>query len=106
MKIAILTSPNQWFENYIPFFKEKFGKVDIYHDHNQILIKYEILFIISYHEIINKKILNQNQHNLVIHESALPEGRGWAPLFWQILSFNLFNCSSCIQSGNIIVDIH
>ena len=30
--------------------------------------------------------LAKNTHNLVVHESALPEGRGWSPLTWQILA--------------------
>ena len=27
----------------------------------------------------------KNVHNIVIHESDLPKGRGWSPLIWQVL---------------------
>lgn len=30
-------------------------------------------------------ILKLYKHNLVVHESALPKGKGWSPLTWQIL---------------------
>jgi len=35
--------------------------------------------------IAPKHILARNQHNLVPHASALPHGRGFAPLAWQII---------------------
>jgi methionyl-tRNA formyltransferase len=31
------------------------------------------------------EILSRNRYNLIVHESNLPQGRGFAPLFWQIL---------------------
>ncbi len=31
------------------------------------------------------EVLRRNRFNLVVHESALPEGRGFAPLFWSVL---------------------
>jgi methionyl-tRNA formyltransferase len=35
--------------------------------------------------MISKEFLARHKHNLVVHESNLPQHRGWAPLFWQIL---------------------
>jgi methionyl-tRNA formyltransferase len=31
------------------------------------------------------KHLSLNSHNLVVHESDLPEGKGWSPLSWQVI---------------------
>ena len=31
------------------------------------------------------KELHLNTHNLVVHESGLPKGKGWSPLSWQVL---------------------
>jgi len=51
--------------------------------------------------------LVQNQYNIVVHESALPEGKGWAPLFWQVLEgkidipFTMFEASDGIDNGPI-----
>jgi len=45
----------------------------------------DILFLISSHEIVTKKVLKQYAASLVIHASDLPEGRGWSPHIWQII---------------------
>ena len=63
------------------------------------------MLIISYYKIIPKKFLLFSKHNLVIHESDLPNGRGISPLYWQILkgkkiiTFTLFECSKNMDEG-------
>ncbi|THF63121.1 methionyl-tRNA formyltransferase [Pseudothauera nasutitermitis] len=42
-------------------------------------------FILGCTRIIRSEVLQRNQHNLVVHESDLPKGRGFAPMAWQIL---------------------
>lgn len=44
-----------------------------------------INFILGCTRIISEHALRLNQHNLVVHESGLPKGRGFAPMAWQIL---------------------
>ncbi len=69
--------------------------------------KFDILFIIGYTKILTKKFLNRNNLNLVVHESALPRGKGFAPVQWQILQnknkipITLFKADIKIDSGNI-----
>lgn len=46
----------------------------------------DFLFLISCTEIVPYKIYSRYRFPLVIHESNLPEGRGWSPLAWQILA--------------------
>lgn len=52
-------------------------------------------------------ILAQFRHNLVVHESDLPQGRGWSPLTWQILegkkrvAVTLFEAAEKVDSGSI-----
>lgn len=64
-------------------------------------------FILGFSNIIPKNILRLNKHNLVVHESALPAGRGWSPLTWQILegkkeiSVTLFEAGDSVDSGKI-----
>jgi len=105
MKIAILTTHNQWFEKYAFELSEKLN-CNLLLEHTN-LKNYDIVFILSYHQIIPKEILNQNKHNIVIHASALPKGKGWAPLFWQVLEgkknipFSMFEASDGIDNGDI-----
>lgn len=105
MKIAIITTKNQWFEKYA-FKLAKDLKCALYFDHENVK-DFDIVFILSYHKIVPTDILKQNRHNCVIHESALPKGKGWAPLFWQVLEgkkeivFSMFEAGSGIDNGNI-----
>lgn len=46
----------------------------------------DIAFFLSCHRIAPPDILARNRHNLAIHASNLPAGRGWSPLTWQILA--------------------
>jgi methionyl-tRNA formyltransferase len=107
MNIAILTSPNQWYEAYANKLSIRLGNVPVYKDHACIEESLDILFILSYHRIIDKKFLKKNKHNVVIHESDLPSGKGWAPLFWQILegkseiTFSMFEASDGVDNGDV-----
>jgi len=47
--------------------------------------KGDILFLLGCKTILSKEQLNLNTHNLVIHPSKLPEGRGSAALVNKIL---------------------
>lgn len=46
----------------------------------------DLLFLISCHEIISRNFRDMYRATLVIHASDLPDGRGWSPHIWQILS--------------------
>jgi len=107
VKIAIITSPNQWF---IPFAKELQNKIKdsvLFFEHKNINESFDIVFILSYHKLIEKKYLEKNKHNIVIHASALPQGKGWAPMFWQILEnknripFTMFEVDDSVDGGDI-----
>jgi len=45
----------------------------------------DVAFLLSCGSIVPKETLSLNRHNVVVHESALPMGKGWSPLTWQIL---------------------
>ncbi len=106
MKIAILTSPDQWFIPYAEQLNEKINNSSLFFDHRLIDKHFDILFILSYHKIIEEKYLKKNIHNIVIHASDLPKGKGWAPMFWQILEgknnipFTMFEASSDVDDGD------
>lgn len=107
MKIAIITSANQWF---IPFAKKLQNKIKdsmLFFEHRNVNESFDIVFILSYHKLIEKKYLEKNKHNIVIHASALPLGKGWAPMFWQILEnknkipFTMFEVDDSVDGGDI-----
>ncbi len=107
MKVAILTSPNQWFTPYAKILKSRIVNSDLFYQHEEINDTYEVMFILAYHKKIESYYLKQHQYNLVIHESKLPEGKGWAPFFWQILegkneiTFTMFEATDQIDNGHI-----
>lgn len=104
--VAILTSPQQWFIPYAERLAQDLH-CDLYLRHEDVPSEVEILFILSYHRIIPESYLEQHQHNLVIHASPLPAGKGWAPLTWQVLEgkndivFSLFEADSKVDNGLI-----
>ena len=109
MKIQILVdNPNSWI---IPFAEEL--KVELNgRGHDTYLLKStnmvekgDILFLLSCEHIFKK--LDLNTYNLVVHESALPLGKGWSPVSWQILEgkniipVTLFEAGTKVDSGEI-----
>jgi methionyl-tRNA formyltransferase len=107
MKIAILTSPNQWFIPYAKNLNEEIKNSKLFFSHTDINESFDIVFILSYHNIIPQEYLKNSKHNIVIHASDLPEGKGWAPMFWQILEgkntipFSMFEAGNGIDNGDI-----
>ncbi len=67
----------------------------------------DIALFLSCEHIVSKEILKKNKHNLVVHESDLPKGKGWSPLTWQILEgrneipIALFEAAEKVDSGPI-----
>lgn len=65
----------------------------------------DVLFLLSCFEIIGKEVMERNRHNIVVHESDLPHGRGWSPASWQILEgkneipITLFEARERVDSG-------
>lgn len=107
MNILILTSPNQWFIPYAKKLQKKLQGSELLYDYNDINKTYHIIYILSYHKIIPMEQLKENCHNIIIHVSALPKGKGWTPMFWQVLEgkneipFTMFEASSSVDGGDI-----
>jgi methionyl-tRNA formyltransferase len=112
-KVAILTSPTSWFVPYAEdlrdYLKWLSYEVSLFFRHEEITCKFDVLFILSYFRKVPKCILLKNRYNLVVHESNLPQGKGWAPLFWQILEGKnkipvvLFEATEEIDGGKIFL---
>jgi len=111
MKIAILTTQGNWFIEYVEklhrLIKKHNYDVSLFFEHESIDKSIDVVFILSYHRIIKKEFLLRHKHNLVVHASDLPQGKGWAPFFWQVLEgkseipFTLFEASENVDDGKI-----
>ena len=89
MKITILTDdPASWF---IPYGEELEARLRAAgHDTRYVTRKQEIVagdicFLLSCVRIVEPEYLSRNRHNIVVHASDLPQGKGFSPLQWQIL---------------------
>lgn len=68
----------------------------------------DLLLLVSCTQKIGAEIREKYRSVFVIHESALPEGRGWSPLAWQILegrrkfTVSLIEATEQIDAGGVI----
>ncbi|WP_282773564.1 formyltransferase family protein [Phaeodactylibacter xiamenensis] len=109
MKVQILVdNPNSWI---IPFAEDLVVKIrQLGHDaalinrHDEV-VQGDILCLLSCEKIFRK--LKLNKHNLVVHESDLPKGKGWSPVTWQVLEgkdeipVTLFEAVEAVDAGPI-----
>ncbi len=67
----------------------------------------DIAVYLSCERIVPRAERDRFKHNLVVHASDLPKGRGWSPLTWQILEgknrivLTLFEAADEVDSGAI-----
>jgi len=67
----------------------------------------DLLILLSCTEIVEREIRDRYKKTVVIHESALPAGRGWSPFAWQILegkneiTVTLLEAADKVDSGDI-----
>ncbi len=109
MKVQILVdNPNSWIVEYAEELNKKInenlGKSTLIFRHEEV-ISGDVLCLLSCEKIF--KDLELNKYNLVVHESNLPQGKGWSPLTWQILEgknnipITLFEAEKNVDSGVI-----
>lgn len=106
--ITIVTDLTSWINAYIPDFIEglakRGNKVEWLHNVNFIQ-QGDMVFFLGCGQIVSLDVLQRNKHNLVVHESDLPQGKGWSPLTWQILEGKndipivLFEAAEKVDSG-------
>lgn len=86
--IQVLTDAGSWISPYVDELAEEWElaghTVRIAHRVEQALPA-DFCFCLSFSRIVSAEVRKQYRHTLVVHESELPDGRGWAPMTWQIL---------------------
>ena len=66
-----------------------------------------IAFYLGCTRIVPPELLRRNERNLAVHESDLPQGRGFAPIAWQVLAgasripMVLFEVVEAVDAGPI-----
>src|SRR5258706_14669310 len=110
MKITFLSDKGSWKNEgilgLVKKLRKKRHKVTFVHD-ARLIPRGELLFILGYFKIVPSRILKRNKTNLVIHESALPKGRGWSPVTWGVIKgakaipLTLFEAVEKVDAGKI-----
>ena len=109
-RVTVLSSPQSWMNEYIPNLIDNVLDLGCtmrwIHDHKHV-IPGDVCFLLSYGRIISREVLALNRFNMVVHASALPKGKGWSPMTWQILDssssipLTLFQAVSDLDAGPI-----
>ncbi|MDA7433317.1 UDP-2,4-diacetamido-2,4,6-trideoxy-beta-L-altropyranose hydrolase [Synechococcus sp. AH-601-N10] len=109
-RVTVVSSFGSWMNLFIPSLLEQalgMGcSVRWVHDHRE-LASGDVCFLLSYGRIVSEEWLALNRHNLVVHASALPQGKGWSPMTWQILEgatsipLTLFEAAADLDAGPI-----
>lgn len=103
--LTLCTDRLSWINDFIPkwilIWQEYGFTVNWAHDASR-LPKGEICFFLGCSEIVTRKSRCQHKHNLVVHESDLPKGRGWSPLTWQILEGSQTVAVSLIEAADLV----
>lgn len=81
--------------------------VELYNHVSHIQDRGDILFLVSYPQIVNGTLRKLFSHTLVLHASDLPEGRGWSPHVWDVISgrdsltVSLISAEDAVDTGAI-----
>lgn len=101
---------NSWIIPYLLEIKDELeskGHKVLYVKNQMDIEESELTFILGCEKLVEKNILLKSKHNLVIHESDLPHGKGWSPITWQILEgknsivVTLFEAAEGVDEGDI-----
>ncbi len=109
-KITIVTDAKYWMNDRIPAlaaaFEARGHTVGWVHKVKDIPAG-DWVFLLGCGEIAPPAVLAKNRHNIVVHASALPKGRGWSPFNWQIaagvnsIPVTMFEAAPELDRGDI-----
>ena len=113
IKVAFLfDKSNDWIADYFPSYLNKNPRYNFYKFYDPDKVRnFDIVFVLGFTRILEGKILSENKQLLLVHESDLPKGKGFAPLQWQILqglnniTMSLLMIDDKVDSGDIVEQI-
>lgn len=110
MKIHILCSDAEHPVNdYLKHWMQKYGAVhtvELVRSRSELTTG-DFLFLISCDEIVKQEHRAGYDHILVLHASDLPQGRGWSPHVWELVSgarvitLSLLEAEDKVDTGRI-----
>jgi methionyl-tRNA formyltransferase len=99
---------NDWLSQYFPEALKVSQTFNCQYFYEEEKVRgFDLVFVLGYTKVLKGEILSSNNLLLVVHESDLPEGRGFAPVQWQILEGKsditvcLLEISDEVDAGNI-----
>ncbi len=106
-KVQVLVdNPNSWMVPHARRLVEELTALghaaSLLHEHAAVE-RGDVLCLLSCEKLF--KQLELNRHNLVVHSSDLPRGKGWSPLTWQVLEgkneipMTLFEAAAEVDAG-------
>lgn len=110
LRIAVCSDQKSWLNSSIPELLLRWvaDGHEVCWAHNATQLEAgDLCFYLSYGRIVKRNLLVRFTHNLVVHESNLPQGRGWSPVTWQILEgadeipVTLLEAAADVDSGAI-----
>jgi RimJ/RimL family protein N-acetyltransferase len=109
-RVSILSDPFSWIDGYLDDLALSLGLRGYQVRrilHPTDLVAGDVCFLLSCGRLLSPDQLALHRHNLVVHESALPQGQGWSPMTWQILEgaseipITLFEATAELDAGPI-----
>jgi len=109
-KISVLVDNDSWIIPYAEGLVSHFineGRLALLCRDQSEIPDGDVCFMLGCMKIVSKENLQKNKYNLVVHESNLPKGKGFAPVAWQILEgaasipVCLIEANSKVDSGDI-----
>lgn len=107
---VVVDNPRSWFVPFAQHLVEHlggFGNANLLRAAEEIPAGNEVAFVLSYEKKVPAAILARSRHNIVVHASALPHGKGMSPMTWQILEgrdvipVSLFEAVAAFDAGPI-----
>lgn len=100
---------NDWIFHYFPADLESLDGFEVIKTFDESNIRgSDVVFVLGYTKILKGDILKFNKSIYVVHESDLPNGRGFSPVQWQILDgknqikVSLLEVADVVDSGDIV----
>lgn len=109
-KITVLVDrPLSWYNKYLESLTHDLvsagHQVRLIRDYSELDEGGDFAFFLSCGKIVPVDYLRFHRHNIVVHASALPHGKGFAPLSWQVLEgknripVTLFEAVESVDAG-------
>lgn len=107
--ISVLVDNDSWI---LPYAQQLIDELSVNYECSLVRSSSEIpigdiCFFLGCIKIVNVEVLSRNKFNLVVHESALPLGKGYSPMSWQILEGRkeipicLIEATDAVDAGDI-----